>query len=164
MLANIEMIKRIFIGLILLSLSIQSYGQTLSMQKFTYSSCLDTLRDSHSAINYQQGENNTTIIYLRTYAPCRGDFKGGVKMLSTNQVNLTFSLKPTVIKKRNGQLDSMLEVAECNCLYDFTYQISGLQDITSKAVLVNKQSLKQIDDRNILSKEEVELDKEIKEK
>jgi hypothetical protein len=58
----------------------------------------------------------------------------------------------------------MLEVAECNCLYDFTYHISGLQHIASKVIVVNKQSLKLIDESNILSKEEVELDKEIKEK
>jgi hypothetical protein len=93
------MIKSILIGLILVSLSINSYGQPLSVQKFTYSSCLDTLQERHSTINYQQGESNTTIIYLRTYAPCGGNFKGGVEMVSANQVNLTFTMKPTVIKK-----------------------------------------------------------------
>ena len=143
----------VLIFILLWSLGLE--GQTLT--KFTYTECIrDTVRSSrfHEIKNVGQ----STIIRLRTYAPCNGNLDGGFEITNKN-LNLKFWTKPTIPIDKKGNKSKIIEVADCNCLFDFDYMLDKLPPFDKNLILINGSTLKEIDSKNIFEVEiKVNLD------
>lgn len=128
------------------------FGQTLT--KFDYSDCLkDGVGDSSKIVNIKKSGRLTTI-NIKTYAPCNGNLAGGLEVVD-KELNLKFWTKPTIITDKKGKKSEIIEVADCNCLFDFKYQIKDLPTMDTKEIKVNGQTLKEIDSKNILTEIEI---------
>jgi hypothetical protein len=156
------MIKSAPILLIIILFTFHVYGQSIKTIKFTYSHCLDSIYGEPSSVIFQKNSENTLIIKLRTYAPCNDNLAGGVEIMSANTVNLTFKVKPTLIKDKKGKVHELLEIADCTCLFDFQYEVQTSIDLSTKTILVNNESLEEIIKRDVKAAEKVPLDEEIK--
>ena len=95
-----------------------------------------------------------TIINLKTYAPCNGNLLGGLEV-SDKSLNLKFWTKPTIVTDKKGKKTEIIEVADCNCMFDFKYQIKDLPTMDRKDIKVNGQTLKEIDSKNIWTEIEI---------
>ncbi|CAN5484658.1 hypothetical protein BH10BAC4_BH10BAC4_11530 [soil metagenome] len=144
------------LSLTILFLAIMTGVFSQKLVKFNYSACLKDLVNDSSKVQEIKSVGTTTTIRLRTYAPCNGNLGGGFEF-SKNTINLKYWTKPIIIKHKNGKHTELLEIADCNCLFDFTYQIEGLASIDKKAIKVNGLTLKDIDSRNIWKEIRVEL-------
>ena len=56
---------------------------------------------------------------------------------------LIFKLRPTIIKGKDGKTVEILEVADCDCPFEFTYEVSQGKNISAKSIIVNGLSLAQ---------------------
>jgi len=99
-----------------------------------------------------------TEIKLRTYAPCDSNLKGDVKLMPNGLLNLRFEVKPNKYKNKKGEEYELLEISECDCMFDFTYQISGLKEIDRSLITVNGKSLLEINKRYLVSDMEINYD------
>lgn len=132
------------------------FGQSLF--KFTYSDCLrDCIGDSSKFVAIKK-IGLLTKIDLRTYAPCNGNLIGAFE-LNSKILNLKFSSKPTIVIDKKGLRNEVLEVADCNCLFNLEYQIKNLPKIEIIDIRVNGHTLKEIDSMSMLI-EATELNKE----
>ncbi|ELR73715.1 hypothetical protein C900_02119 [Fulvivirga imtechensis AK7] len=74
-------------------------------------------------------------------------------------MNLKFWTKPTTLTDEDGNEVELLEVAECNCIFLFDYQIDELAIQEFDSIKVNGETLEQIDAENILTEMlEIKLD------
>ena len=127
-----------------------------NLERFTFSECLKECSNDSSKIEEIILKGDLTIIKLKTYAPCNGNFAGGVEE-KNNFLNLKFWTKSTNLKDKNGNVSELVEVADCNCVFRFTYEVKDLK-VRADLVKVNGLTLKQIDTSNILTELSVELD------
>jgi hypothetical protein len=150
-------LTRSFLVLLILMIASEVSAQKLSM--FNYSSCLPDCVNDSSKITEIKTEARSTTIRLKTYAPCNGNLSGELEIVK-NIVNLEFRTKPTIIVDKKGTKSEIIEVADCNCMFSFKYQISGLTSMHGKIIKVNGQSLREIDSKNIVPEETItfELD------
>lgn len=134
--------------LIILFLSSTSwlFGQTL--KAFQYSDCIENNMSESSNIQISIEKLGIKSIQLRTFAPCGGQFKGGFELSSSRILDLRFTVIPEMIKGQNAQPTDLLEIAECNCFFEFTYDFEGLPDIEPISIKVNGKSLFEIDRLN----------------
>ncbi|WKZ58834.1 MAG: hypothetical protein QY309_13255 [Cyclobacteriaceae bacterium] len=132
------------------------FGQTLN--KFNYSDCLKDCIGDSSKIQSFTKTSGLTKIKLRTFAPCGGNFQGDFELTKSGTLDLKFSVKPTIIKDKKGKTTELLEIADCNCHFDFTYEIKGLPNIDSKSITVNGQTLLEIDRQNFGIEIKIEFD------
>jgi hypothetical protein len=109
-------------------------AQTLT--GFNYSSCLKECVNDSSKINEIKTRGAITTIDLMTYAPCNGNLEGGIE-INGNALNLKFWTRPTIVKGKNGKVVELIEVADCNCMFSFEYQISGLGTVDKSKIKVN---------------------------
>ena len=131
-----------------------AWGQKL--KAFSYSNCLLECLNDSSKISEITKTGEITIIKLKTYAPCNGNLAGNVTYLNEN-LNLMFWTKSTKIKRKDGTVAELIEVADCNCLFDFTFEIHDIKNtITPVSILINGQTLQEIDARHVLN--EIGLD------
>jgi TonB family protein len=99
--------------------------QSQKLIGFEVSKCLTDCKFEKSTIDLKTSEGQTEIL-LRTLANCNGDFLGKIK--SRNGIlNLTFESKPVRGIDENGKKAWYIEVASCDCPFDFTYIIKGLE-------------------------------------
>ncbi|WP_157493842.1 hypothetical protein [Fulvivirga imtechensis] len=149
-------VTKISFILLCLAFTLSSFGQTIS--SFTYSRCLEEhFNDSSRVIKIDQLKGLTEI-QLRTYGPCNGNFDAGVE-LKGRVLNLKFWTKPTTLTDEDGNEVELLEVAECNCIFLFDYQIDELAIQEFDSIKVNGETLEQIDAENILTEMlEIKLD------
>jgi hypothetical protein len=127
------------------------------LEKFTFSGCMWECRNDSSKIEGIQSVKSLTLINVKTYAPCNGNFVGGVEAYD-DLVNLTFRTKPTIIKDSKGNVHEVIEVADCNCVFLFLYEVYGLAKVTEQSIRINGLSLKEINARNIYTELLIELD------
>ncbi len=133
--------------MLILTSSYSLFGQNLDSFKFSDCNKSDSIRTSEiKKISIQN--NGLTTIDLRTYANCRGNFEGDIELLE-NFVNLMFQVKPVRIKQKDGSYSEIVELADCNCLFDFQYRISGIDHIGKDQIKVNGMTLTEIDEMNI---------------
>ena len=95
-----------------------------------------------------------TTINLKTYAPCNGNLLGGLEAIDKN-LNLKFWTKPTIVTDKKGKKTEIIEIADCNCMFDFKYQIKDLPTMDIKDIKVNGLTLKEIDSKNIWTEIEI---------
>src|SRR5687767_7267451 len=119
------MTKTILI-LLFVTPSVGLSGQTLT--KFYFSQVSPCKSDS-SKIQSVTKADGLTEIKLRSYAPCGSNLKGAVKLMPAGLLDLRFEVKPNKYKNKKGEKYELLEISECDCMFDFTYQISGLNYI-----------------------------------
>lgn len=131
------------------------FGQALI--NFKYSNCLKEYVNDRSRISEIKTNETITTIILETYAPCNGNLDGGID-INENTLNLKFWTRPTIVKDKNGKAVELTEVADCNCMFNFKYQISGLATVDKSRIKVNGLSLRAIDARNIGEEISIELD------
>lgn len=147
-----SMIK-ITLTILILVIGSRLFGQSLT--KFDYSACLKESVGDSSKVNEVKKNGLLTIISLKTYAPCNGNLAGGIE-IKNSFLNLKFWTKPTIVKDKKGKQTEIIEVADCNCLFDFIYQIKDLPSLDKKEIKVNGQTLKEINAKNILTEIEIE--------
>lgn len=128
-------------------------GQSLT--KFDYSDCLKNCVNDSSKIVDMRKSGRLTIINLKTYAPCNGNLLGGLE-ISDKSLNLRFWTKPTVVIDKKGKKTEIIEVADCNCMFDFRYQIKDLPKMNRRDIKVNGQTLNEIDSKKIWREMEIE--------
>jgi len=109
-----------------------------------------------SKILTQKNSIDYSEIVLRTYAPCNGNFDSGIEVVENN-INLKFWTKPTIVTDENGEVTELYEVAECYCMFKFTYHISDLILDERQSVKVNGLTLMQIDGNNIMTEFDLEM-------
>jgi hypothetical protein len=131
------------------------FGQALI--NFKYSNCLNEYVNDSSRISEIKTSETITTIMLKTYAPCNGNLDGGIE-INENALNLKFWTRQTIVKDKNGKEVELTEVADCNCMLNFKYQISGLATVEKSRIKVNGLSLRAIDARNIGEEISIELD------
>ena len=134
------------------------FGQ--SLKKFNYSACLKDCANDSSKVNEVKKTGRLAVISIKTYAPCSGNLEGGLD-LRNNFLNLTFGTKPTIVKDKKGKTLELIEVADCNCMFNLKYQIKDLSTVDVKNIRINGLTLKEIDSKNIWT-EEKEIKVEIK--
>jgi len=128
------MIKAILV-LLFSYMSIGLWGQTLT--KFTYSDCLkDCVEDGTKTKEIITIEGITKIFFMN-WATCSGNFEGEIEIASNEMLNLWYQTKPTKYKNNKGEEYELVEVADCDCIFEFTYEISGLVDINPNSIRVN---------------------------
>ncbi len=133
--------------IVLLLLGNLAWGQRLT--KFKFSDCLQNCDSDSSKIHEITKAGVITTIRLRTYAPCGGNLEGGFK-IAKDTLNLEFWTKPTKTwKDKQGRMVSIVSISDCNCIFDFTYQITGIKVVTEKKIKVNGMTLLEIDKENI---------------
>lgn len=143
---------RTTLTILILVIGSRLFGQSLT--KFDYSDCLRDCVGDSSKIVYIKKSGRLTTIKLKTYAPCNGNLAGGLEAVDKG-LNLKFWTKSTIITDKKGKKTEILEVADCNCLLDFKYQIKNLPTVDTKEIKVNGLTLKEIDSRNILTEIEI---------
>lgn len=141
--------------ILLLISTTEVFSQTLT--RFSFSECLVECRNDSSAIEEIIANKGLAIIKIKTYAPCNGNFVGEIEIKS-GLVNLKFRTKPTIIKNKDGTVSELVEVADCNCVFRFAYEVKGLEQVNSNRIKVNGSTLREIDARNIWENEEFEWD------
>ena len=121
-------------------------GQTIS--DFTYSSCLD--RIDSSRVSLTPVDSRSISIKLSTYVPCNGNFQASAEQTDDGLLDFAITSKPKWSQDRNGLQTEIVEVADCNCLFDFSFIVNGISSKDVAGILVNGQTLPQIDQANIL--------------
>lgn len=143
---------RTTLTIIILLIGSRLPGQSLT--KFDYSDCLKQSVNDSSKISETRKNRLLTIISLKTYAPCNGNLAGGIE-ITNGLLNLKFWTQPTIITDKKGTKTEILEIADCNCLFDFKYQIKDLPKVDIKEIKINGRTLKEIDSKNILTEIEI---------
>jgi hypothetical protein len=110
--------------------------------------------DSSRIVDIKKSGRLTTI-NLKTYAPCNGNLAGGFET-ADKRLNLKFWTKPTIVTDKKGKKTEVIEVADCNCMFDLKYQIKDLPTVDIKNIRVNGLTLKEIDDKSMVI-EEIEI-------
>src|SRR5688572_3243985 len=118
------MTRTIFIFLFFATLN-EGSGQVL--EKFNFSDCLKECIGDSTKLDSIAHTNNLTKIDFTAYAPCNGNLEGQIS-LSKDTLDLKYSPKPTIIvNKKTGKVGEILEIADCDCIFKFTYAIKGLR-------------------------------------
>jgi hypothetical protein len=130
----------------------QLFGQSLA--RFEYSNCLNEYVGDSSKIVDIKKMGRVTTINLKTYAPCNGNLAGGFEVVDKD-LNLKFWPKPSIVTDKKGKESEIVEIADCNCMFEFKYRILDLSAIDMKHIKVNGLTLKEIDARNILIEIEI---------
>ena len=97
--------------------------------------------------------DDLTIIGLTAYANCSGNLEGRIK-LTTDTLDLVYSPKTTkVLNKKTGEVEEILEIATCDCIFEFNYTIKGLKYLDNKKIKINGETLEKINERNYRTEE-----------
>jgi TonB family protein len=126
---------------LLLSIEIL-YSQKLV--EFKISECLTNCKFENSTIESLEVTNGSTEILLRTYANCDGKFLGEIEILEGGFLNLVFNIKPIEGVDKKGKKFSIIEVADCDCPFDFTFLIKGLEFRDPSLIRVNGLQLSEL--------------------
>lgn len=132
---------------LLLFISQQLYAQKLV--DFSVSVCKsDSIEGSEVYYVYPQSDGST-IIKFRSYANCNRNFEADVEFRD-GLLNFIISLKYTRIYRKDGTYVEVLEVAECDCLFEFTFRIQGIIPFHSRNFLVNSLTFEEIDKKYVI--------------
>jgi hypothetical protein len=116
-------------------------GYSQVLKKLSYSACMMECKDDSTSVKEINEVKGTTFIKLLTHANCAGNFDGEVKRRG-GKVDLIFWIKPTIIKKKNGEIVEILETADCDCPFEVSFEISDLKNIGIDSILVNGRSIR----------------------
>ena len=133
---------------------IQTYGQTIKF--FEFSRCLKEHMNDSSEVLVRKNKAAFSEIVIRTYGPCNGNFDSGVEK-TDDTINLKFWTKPIIVTDKNGNITELYEVAECYCMFKFTYHIADLTINEKHSINVNGKTLQDIDRNNILTEFDLEM-------
>ena len=132
---------KIFFILLFYSIADAAYSQVL--KKFSFSDCMIECKEDSSSVKEISKNGELTTIRVLTFAPCNGKFDGAVK-IRNGIIDLTFNLRPTITKGKDGKTNVILEIADCDCPFEFTYEVLQVKNISEKTIIVNGLSLPQI--------------------
>ncbi|MEQ8809128.1 MAG: hypothetical protein RIE59_08695 [Imperialibacter sp.] len=121
-------------------------GQTIS--DFTYSSYLDKIDSSR--VSLAPVDSSTISIKLSTYVPCNGNFQASAEQTDDALLDISIAPIPMQYRDSNDVKAEIIEVADCKCLFDFSFIVNGISSKDVAGILVNGQTLPQIDQANIL--------------
>lgn len=105
---------------------------------FSSSACLLDFPVDSVGVQSISTVNQHTIIEVNTFAPCFGDFQGLV-MYKDSTITLGFTIKATRVKSKNGQVDQLIEVADCDCPFMFRYELTDMDEFTAHNIRFNPQ-------------------------
>jgi TonB family protein len=117
--------------------------QSQKLVGFKVSKCLTDCTFEKSTIEDLKISNGQTEILLRTLADCNGNFLGKIESRD-GILNLTFEPKPIRGTDENGKKAWHIEVALCDCPFDFTYKIKGLELKDLSLIRVNGLMLSEL--------------------
>jgi TonB family protein len=138
---TLKMIRTI-LTILLVTTSIVSSGQAL--EKFDFSDCMTECIDDSTRIDNIVQTNGLTEINLTAYANCNGNLEGWIK-IKNDSLNLIYLPKVTRIRnKKTGEVEEYIEIATCDCVFKFTYTISGMQIIDKNRIRINGETLDEI--------------------
>jgi TonB family protein len=150
-----KMTRTIFI-LLFVTTSTKLSGQIL--ENFVFSDCLKQCIGDSTKIDSIECANDLTKIHFTAYAPCNGTLEGQIN-LSQDTLDLKYSTKPTIIvNKKTGKVAEILEIADCDCVFKFSYTIKGLRAISQSNIKINGETLENINKRNFSDELEIEID------
>ena len=128
--------KILYLIIIILSLTVSVYGQKVVTFKYTACAGDDAeVKEPHVQLIERSG--NTTKIKMTAFANCAGKFNSTVRVVNDSTIDLQIKVKPTIYKNRKGEPYELLEEAECDCIFDFDYELIGITAVNSKIILVN---------------------------
>lgn len=118
--------------------------QSQKLIGFEVSKCLTDCKFEKSTIEELKISKGQTEISLRTLANCSGEFVGKVEQSESGVVNLIFDIKPTEGIDRQGKKSFVIEVADCDCPFDFTFKIDGFELQDPSLIRVNGLQLSEL--------------------
>jgi len=80
---------------------------------------------------------DTLVIKVRSTQMCDAAYKGDFNF-ADNHLNLSLTQLPQIIKRKNGQTDTIYTTTECYCVYEFTYTISNTHAVPQTIILNGK--------------------------
>lgn len=126
---------------IVVAMMITFSGYSQVLKKLSWSACMMDCKDDSTRVKEINEVKGTTFIKLFTHANCAGNFDGEVKR-KEGKVDLIFWIKPTLVKKKNGEIVEILETADCDCPFEVSFEIGDLKNITIDSILVNGRSIR----------------------
>ncbi len=138
------------IFLILLLASYPLKGQIL--RSFHFSECKQGEEKLYSQILETKNNKGTTTVKLRTYGDCVGNFEGDIT-IDDQFLNLNIRVEPIYVKNKDKSVSEITEFTLCSCLFDFTFEIQGLEDLGEREISVNNQTLEERDQEYIIKEE-----------
>ncbi|HXD94701.1 MAG TPA: hypothetical protein VNX01_15955 [Bacteroidia bacterium] len=85
-------------------------------------------------------QSDVLIVKIRSTQNCYAQYKGDFNF-TDNHLNLSLQQQPRIVKRKNGQTDTIYSSYESNCVYEFTYTISNIhalpQTITLNGKVIN---------------------------
>ena len=119
-------------------------AQSQKLVGFEFSECLTDCKFEKSTIELKTS-NGQTEIFLRALGNCYGNFIGNIEILNRGILNLLFDVKPTEEGvNKDGNKFSIMEIASCDCPFDFTYRIEGLELRNPSLITVNGRKLSEL--------------------
>jgi TonB family protein len=119
------------------------------LQKFEFSECMRECIGDSTKIDriYRNGE--ITLINLTAYANCAGNFEAKIKGVN-DTLYLSYSQRVTkTVNEETGEVEELMEVALCDCVFKFYYTIQGLEEVDEKKIQINGATLDDINKRTI---------------
>jgi len=106
---------------------------------FKQSDCKPNTQASEKFL-HKELRSDTLLVKVRSTQNCDTQYKGDFNF-SDNHLNLTLTQLPKIIKRKNGETDTVYTSHECNCVYEFTYSINNTyttpQTITLNDKVIN---------------------------
>lgn len=125
----------------------------ISTQKTTPPAHHNNISGGHTLVQYNQSNcksNNLTekilhkalradtlIIKIRSTQICNEKYAGNFSF-TNNDLNLTLERLPKIVKRKNGETDTIHSVQECDCPYEFTYTINRVRSMPTAITLNGK--------------------------
>ncbi len=70
--------------------------------------------------------SDTLVVKVRGTKNCDTQYKGDFRF-TDNHLNLSLTRLPKIVKRKNGQTDTIYTTQECDCVYEFTYTINHIR-------------------------------------
>lgn len=131
-----------------------------SIHNFSYSKCIGEFsNDSITSVQVLRKDNFVTIDF-GALAPCNGNLKASVLQVN-DTLHLTFEPKPTIIIDKEGVVHEIIEVADCDCFFRFSYVINKTKSFDSNLIFANNESIYKLS--KLTSEIQEEVEREIEE-
>lgn len=100
-------------------------------------------KDDSSSVREITEVQGITLVKIFTYGNCAGNFAASINPTG-GKLDLRFWIKPTIIEKRNGELVEILEKADCECPFEFSYEIACAKNVVGEVILINGRTIRDI--------------------
>lgn len=104
---------------------------------FKYSECIQNCE--YEKIHSKKYKGDSLLIKLGAIQNCVGKFKIEIHEMGSI-LDLKIDIKEELVKRKNGKIDTLIILAECECFYNFEIGIKNINK-KFKTILVNGQRL-----------------------